>query len=592
MTRPTKEKSKSKQYLGPKRRKEGNVAKYITRNKALNRLQIKLPEFRRLCILKGIHPREPKKKSEGHNKTYYHVKDIAFLAHEPLLNKSRELKAYEKKIVKARAKKNPDLAERLLKNRPVWRLDHLVKERYPSFVDALRDLDDSLTMLHLFATLPADNAHKISVEHIRTARQLSLEWQAYVIRSRCLLKSFISVKGVYYQAVVGGQKITWLTPHSTSQVLPADVDFRVMMTFLEFYETLVGFVNFKLYHELGLRYPPVLDEKLEKAAAELFGIMKGLASAPPPATEEQQNGEVAVDAEMAEVNEEDRSAESQARLASLHSRLSAIEKEAGNPTEKPMETATEEADDEDSLFKTYKFYLGREVPREALLFVIRAFGGKVSWDGDGAPFDEADEGITHQIVDRPTQGHKFLSRDYVQPQWVFDCVNNRLILPTDAYLVGKICPPHLSPFVDHEAEGYMPEYAESLKRMQANASNILPTFEKAPADVSGTKDMSKSEGAADVSMVEKVFAEDLSKEIAGISYSASLENKVQAAAVDNVNKSSDAPVVDEELQRARMMMPRKARGLYDAAKMGLAKKKEKVDTLKERKRKLSEGMKK
>lgn len=45
-------------------------------------------------------------------------------------------------------------------------------------------------------------------------------------------------------------------PHSAAQVLPPDVDYRVMLTFLEFHHTLLQFVLFKLYHSLGLRYPP------------------------------------------------------------------------------------------------------------------------------------------------------------------------------------------------------------------------------------------------------------------------------------------------------------------------------------------------
>lgn len=39
---------------------------------------------------------------------------------------------------------------------------------------------------------------------------------------------------------------------------PIDVDFRIMSTFTEFYTTLLGFVNYRLYHSLGLVYPPKL----------------------------------------------------------------------------------------------------------------------------------------------------------------------------------------------------------------------------------------------------------------------------------------------------------------------------------------------
>ena len=74
------------------------ASRYVTRNQALHRLQLKLGDFRRLCILKGIHPREPKRKHQGQGKTYYHVKDVAFLHHEPLLEKFRELRAYARKV--------------------------------------------------------------------------------------------------------------------------------------------------------------------------------------------------------------------------------------------------------------------------------------------------------------------------------------------------------------------------------------------------------------------------------------------------------------------------------------------------------------
>lgn len=45
----------------------------------------------------------------------------------------------------------------------------------------------------------------------------------------------------------------------------------------------------------------------------------------------------------------------------------------------------------------YYLPLHSQVPRESLLFIIPAFGGTVSWEGEGAPFDETDQDITHQV---------------------------------------------------------------------------------------------------------------------------------------------------------------------------------------------------
>jgi pescadillo protein len=77
-----------------KRLKKGTnsaATEYIGRTKAVKKLQVTLRDFRRLCILKGIYPRDPKgKKFLDPHQTYYHWKDIQYLMHEPLMRKFRD----------------------------------------------------------------------------------------------------------------------------------------------------------------------------------------------------------------------------------------------------------------------------------------------------------------------------------------------------------------------------------------------------------------------------------------------------------------------------------------------------------------------
>jgi pescadillo protein len=122
------------------------------------------------------------------------------------------------------------------------------------------------------------------------------------------------------------------------------------------------------------------------------------------------------------------------------------------------------------LFSGLTFFLSREVPHGYLELVCLAFGGKVGWEGPNSPISSNDPTITHHIVDRPKLPSSYdslpKSREFVQPQWILDCSNFMFLLPIAKYEVGKTLPPHLSPWVDNEEEGYQPAYAEEIERLR------------------------------------------------------------------------------------------------------------------------------
>ncbi|XP_036209676.1 pescadillo homolog isoform X1 [Myotis myotis] len=567
--------------LEKKKYERGSATNYITRNKARKKLQLSLPDFRRLCILKGIYPHEPKHKKKVNKgstaaRTFYLIKDIKFLLHEPIVNKFREYKVFVRKLRKAYGKSEWNTVERLKDNKPNYKLDHIVKERYPTFIDALRDLDDALSMCFLFSTFPRTG--KCHVQTIQLCRRLTVEFLHYVIAARALRKVFLSIKGIYYQAEVLGQPIVWITPYAFSHDHPTDVDYRVMATFTEFYTTLLGFVNFRLYQSLNLHYPPKLEGQAhaevkaredsyaldsESSMEKLAALSASLARVVVPAEEEAELDEFPADGETA-AHEEERRKELQAQ------------------------------EQQKKLFEGLKFFLNREVPREALAFIIRSFGGDVSWDKSlciGATYDVTDSCITHQIVDRPGQQTPVIGRCYVQPQWVFDSVNARLLLPVADYFPGVPLPPHLSPFVSEKEGDYVPPEKMKLLALQRgeHPGNLNESEEEEEEEEEEDGD-GDEEGEKEEEEEEDVEAGSEKEEEAQLTAleEQRMEGKkprVMAGTVKLEDKQRLAQEEESEAKRlAIMMMKKREKYLYNKIMFGKRRKIREANKLAEKRK--------
>lgn len=574
-------------------------------------------------------------------------------------------------------------AARLEKNHaPRLTLDHVIKERYPTFIDALRDLDDALSLLFLFATLPSTD--HVPAKTIALCQRLCHEFQHYLIISNSLRKSFLSIKGIYYQATIQGQDIMWLVPYRFVQRVNGDVDYRIMGTFVDFYTTLLGFVNFRLYSSIGLRYPPKFDTRSDENGAELAAFtLEGRTVGQQPKALESSKSQANGNSNK-EVSKE------------VQAKVDKVIKSAGldknEKEQKPTETAEEETDAIDrfetaapeadtlpqpdlsgneagALFAPFVFYISREAPKAPLEFILRAFGcSRIGWDvvlGDGAfTHDETDPRITHQIVDRPQlpesslpaipepsdappkvkPGTRIPGRTYVQPQWVWDCINDGKLLRADTYGPGATLPPHLSPWVKPSRGGYDPRasLAEQEEEGEAEIAEEAEedgdsdeemedeaAVEEKPAaseegsedesvdggmDVAGTDDESDEEDdeeeVEEFGGVEDGAEEDsdeddddqaarnqhqreLEAEAAGLPFSSN--GAADEAAKKKGSKTKKAAAKkrqeEEELERQKMMMSRKKRKLLEKMTYSNKKQSEEAAKLRSKRRKLEKGKK-
>lgn len=636
------------------------------------------------CRKTGIYPREPRSKKKASktstpNTTFYYTKDIQFLLHEPLLRKFRDQKALAKKIARSLGRGEVSDASRLEKNHaPKLTLDHIIKERYPTFIDALRDLDDALSLLFLFANLPS--SPHVPAKTIAPCQRVTHEFQHYLITTNSLRKSFLSIKGIYYQATIQGQDIMWLVPYRFVQRVNGDVDYRIMATFVDFYTTLLGFVNYRLYSTLGLRYPPKFDKRSDENGAELaaFTLEGRTVGETPKALEANKQASKPSNQEVSK--EVQAKVDKVIKTAGLDQtkdeQVTETTEEASEAIDKFEPTAPEadtlpqpdlSGDEAGSLFAPFVFYISREAPKAPLEFILRSFGcSRIGWDavlGDGAfTHDETDTRITHQIVDRPSlpesslpaipaastegaaqkvrPGTRIPGRTYVQPQWVWDCINEGKLLRADLYAPGATLPPHLSPWVKPSKGGYDPraslaeqeeegeaeldedsdeEMEEAADEEKAEAKDEESEAESEEEDdINGGMDVAETDEdeseseeededfggfddneAASESEDEEEAArtqhqKELEAEAAGLPFSsgggageAAKKKSAQAKKIASKKRKEE-----EELERQKMMMSRKKRKLLEKMMYSNKQKSEEAAKLRSKRRKLEkEGQK-
>lgn len=348
-----------------------------------------------------------------------------------------------------------------------------------------------------------------------------------------------------------------------------------MGTFVQFYTTLLGFVNFRLYNSIGLIYPPKFDTNSDELGGELGAFtLEGRPFEPLKEPESVTNGDVnetlGLDEDMQKKVEAIGEITEPEKEIELHQ--GEQPEEINNDTIDVFEAIGEGADilpqpqtggaEAGTLFAPFSFFLSRETPRQPLEFILRAFGCKrIGWDavlGDGAfTNNEYDTSITHQVVDRPPlaqasftdvseangdesgktiiqaprTGGRMPGRIYIQPQWVWDCINECKLLRPDLYAPGATLPPHLSPWVKPIKGAYDPSAPLAEQEREGEAAEAEGLDESEPDEGEDEDEESDAIDVAKSNLGSNSFPDPTSSDAHGMEIAASASDTDSAASL-------------------------------------------------------------
>jgi pescadillo len=437
-----------------------------------------------------------------------------------------------------------------------------------------------------------------------------------------------------------------------------------MGTFVEFYCTLLGFVNYRLYTTIGLIYPPKFDVTSDERGAELGAftlqgrnlsntidngehqgtITNGHSGA--NTADVQAQVEKAAAAQQEEPREDIDGADEEIEMSEGVDKFEVTAPE-GDELPQPEISGNQAA----ALFANITVFISREAPRHPIEFLLRAFGCKrIAWDavlGDGAfTNNETDPRITHQVVDRPAAveppptsqgeegpndqslqsvkpGYIMPGRIYVQPQWIWDCINEGRLLRTDTYAPGATLPPHLSPWIkptngqydpratleEQELEGEADEDVSEVDEVEEDeiqaiengtsddgasdddgmdvASSEEELSEGAPDAFGGFDDHEEDDQAEQFPDADVLHQRELEAEVSGKPISSSKPDP-EKEAKDKARRARESQKTreTEEIERRKMMMSNKKRKLYEKMQFGNEKKDAEAAKLRKKRRKM------